>query len=105
MFEIKDKCELTKNEVIYLVIKFLRKKCLLEEFCEEYCDYHDYHKRRKLDFKSTIKEAVRDCWSIGDFFESCDSAFRWSDTRKGYCFWHNISNEWKEYTRSKTFAR
>ena len=102
MFEIKDKYELTKNEVIYLVIKFLRKKCLLEEFCEEYCNYHE---RRKPDLKSTIREAVRDCWSIGDFFESCDSAFRWKETRKGYCFWHNISDEWKEYTRSKTFAR
>ena len=101
MFEIKDKYVLTKGEVIYLVIKFLRRKCLLEEFCEE---YSDYHKRGKLDLKSTIREAVRDCWSIGDFFESTDSAFVWKKTRRGYCFWYKLSNEWKEYTRSKTFA-
>jgi hypothetical protein len=100
MFDILDKNKLTKGEVTYLVIKFLRKKCLLEEFCEE---YSDYHKRYKPDLKSTIREAVRDCWSIGDFFESCDSAFRWRDTRKGYCFWRNLSGEWKEYTIGKRF--
>ena len=100
MFEIKDKYELTKGEVIYLVIKFLRKKCLLEEFCEE---YRDYHERYEHDLKSIIREAVRNCWSIGDFFESLDSSFLWKNTRRGYCFWHKLSDEWKEYTNGIRF--
>ena len=102
MFDILDKNELTRKEVVYLVIKFLRKKCLLEEFCKE---YSDYRKRYKRDLKSTIREAVRYCWLIGDFFESTNSAFTWKETRRGYCFWHKLSDEWKEYTRSKAFAR
>jgi len=100
MFDILDKNELTRKEVVYLVIKFLRKKCLLEEFCEE---YSDYHKRYKRDLKSTIRKAVRDCWSIGDFFESIDSSFTWRETRRGYCFWYKLSNEWKEYTKGIRF--
>jgi len=102
MFEIKDKYELTRGEVIYLVIKFLRRKCLLEEFCEE---YSNYHKRYRQDLKSTIREAVRNCWSICDFFKSLDSSFLWKKTRRGYFFWRKLSEEWNEYTRSKTFAR
>lgn len=102
MLEIKDKHELTKGEVTYLVIKFLRRKCLLEEFCEE---YSDYHKRYRRDLKTTIREAVRDCWTIADFFESTDSSFVWKKTRRGYCFWYELSKEWKEYTLSKRFAK
>lgn len=100
MFEIIDKSELTKDEVIYLVIKFLRRKCLLEEFCEE---YRDYHERYNPDLKSTIREAVRNCWSIDKFFEDLDSSFLWKKTRRGYCFWHKLSDEWKEYTNGIRF--
>ena len=39
MFDILDKNELTIKEVVYLVIKFLKRKRLLEEFCEEYEEY------------------------------------------------------------------
>lgn len=98
MIDISDKRGLTRDEVIFLVIKFLRKKCLLEEFCEE---YSEYHKRHKPDFKSTIREAVRDCYDLCDFFEYTDSAFLWKKTRRGYCFWYKISQEWKEYTKEK----
>lgn len=100
MFEIIDKSELTKGEVTYLVIKFLRRKCLLEEFCEE---YSDYHKRYQRDFKTTIRVAVRDCYEIAAFFESLESSFLWRKTRRGYSFWRNLSGEWKEYTIGKRF--
>lgn len=100
MFEIIDKNELTKGEVTYLVIKFLRRKCLLEEFCEE---YSDYHKRYQRDLKTTIRVAVRNCWEIADFFENLESSFLWRKTRRGYCFWYKLSKEWKEYTIGKCF--
>ena len=101
MFEIIDKSELTKGEVTYLVIKFLRRKCLLEEFCEEYSDYHKRH--HQCDLKTTIRVAVKNCWEIASFFENLESSFLWKKTRRGYCFWYKLSKEWKEYTIGKRF--
>ena len=101
MFDILDKNELTRKEVVYLVIKFLRRKRLLEEFCEE---YKVYHNNTSYDLKRTIEKAVYGCYFLGEFFQETDSAFLWRETRKGHFFWYKISEEWMNYMEGKRFV-
>ena len=100
MFDILDKNELTRKEVVYLVIKFLKRKRLLEEFCEE---YKVYHNNKTYDLKQTIEKAVCRCYYLGEFFKGTDSAFLWRETRKGHAFWSKISEEWMNYVEGKRF--
>lgn len=101
MFDILDKNELTIKEVVYLVIKFLRRKRLLEEFCEE---YKVYHNNKTYDLKRTIEKAVCRCHYLEEFFKDVDSAFLWRETRKGHAFWYKISEEWMNYVEGKRFV-
>lgn len=101
MFDISDKKALTKEQVTFLVIRFLMKKCLLEEFCEEYITYH--HTMLPTRPKDIIQKAVSQCYDVPEFFRSLESSFLWKNTRRGYYFWYCISQEWDEYTRYKQF--
>jgi hypothetical protein len=106
MFDILDKNELTRKEVVYLVIKFLRKKRLLEEFCEEYKVYHRAImciNNKTYDLKHTIERAVGNCRYLNEFFKDTNSAFLWRETRKGHAFWYKISEEWMNYVKGKRF--
>ena len=104
MFDISDKAELTRKETVYVIIKFLKKKNLLLEFCDEYNKYHRKPTLPRL--KDTIDSAVGQCVHyhsgiLSEFFVSCASCFPWKSTRRGYCFWRDVSDNWKWYIRGK----
>jgi hypothetical protein len=101
MFDISDKKILSKKEVTFLVIRFLRKKMLLDEFCEEYKTYHCVILEATP--KAIVQKAVKQCYDITEFFRSLESSFLWRKTRRGYYFWYCISQEWDKYTRYKQF--
>ena len=105
MFEIKDKSELTIKEVSFLLVSFLRKKGLLEEFCEEYYTYRRkcMHKTPKELINKICEEACQD-GEIDTIIEYSDYSFLWEKSRKGHAFWRDISWEWKKYLDGKYFT-
>ena len=111
MFEILDKKELTPKEVSFLLVSFLRKKGLLEDFCEEHCEYNTYKYGGQNNKKCTPKQIINEIcnmaqeedYEISMMIEYADCSFLWETSKKGRAFWRDISEEWKKNLHGKLF--